>query len=122
MEAVENIDQYIASFPVEIQEKLTAMRETIQRAAPQAEEAIKYAMPTFVLHGNLVHFAAFKKHIGFYPASEAIREFREKLSAYEVSKGAIRFPLDEKLPLGLVASIVKFRVKMNKQKTKGKVK
>lgn len=122
MKAVENIDQYIASFPVEIQEKLATMRETIKRAAPQAEEAVKYAMPTFVLHGNLVHFAAYKKHIGFYPAPEAIREFREKLSAYEVSKGAIRFPLDEKLPLRLVASIVKFRVKMNKQKGKGKTK
>lgn len=122
MKAVENIDQYIATFPVEIQEKLTAMRETIQRAAPQAEEAIKYAMPTFVLHGNLVHFAAFKKHIGFYPAPEAIREFGEKLSMYEVSKGAIRFPLDEKLPLGLVATIVKFRVKMNKEKSKDKTK
>lgn len=120
MKAVENIDQYIASFPDEVQEKLMAMRETIQSAAPQAAEAIKYAMPTFVLNGNLVHFAAFKKHIGFYPTPEAIVEFQSKLKGYEVSKGAIRFPLNEKLPLKLVASIVKFRVKRNKQLVKAK--
>jgi uncharacterized protein YdhG (YjbR/CyaY superfamily) len=108
-----NIDEYIKGFPGPIQQLLEEMRETIRKAAPTAEEAIKYAMPTFVLNGNLVHFAAFKNHIGFYPAPSGIEAFKKELSAYEGSKGAIRFPLDKPLPLALVSKIVKYRVKNN---------
>ena len=118
--APKNIDEYIAGFPPEIQEKLEKIRATIRKAAPKAEEAISYMMPTFKLHGNLVHFAAFKNHIGFYPAPSGIEEFREELSAYEGSKGAIRFPLDKPLPLALIGKIVKFRVKKNLEKAAAK--
>lgn len=108
-----NIDEYIAGFPKDIQKLLEEMRAAIKKAAPEAEEAIKYAMPTFTLNGNLVHFAAFKNHIGFYPAPAGIEEFRKELSAYKGSKGAIQFPLDAPLPLALISRIVKFRVKKN---------
>jgi uncharacterized protein YdhG (YjbR/CyaY superfamily) len=111
-----NIDEYIEQFPKEIQKLLTEMRITIQKAAPKAEEAIKYAMPTFTLNGNLVHFAAFKNHIGFYPAPQGIEEFKNELSKYNGSKGAVQFPLDKPLPLTLVSKIVKFRVKKNLEK------
>ena len=117
-----NIDEYIAGFPKDIQKLLKEMRATIKKAAPEAEEAIKYAMPTFTLNGNLVHFAAFKNHIGFYPAPAGIEEFRKELSAYKGSKGAIQFPLDAPLPLALVSRIVKFRVKKNLEKAKLKKK
>src|SRR5689334_2717925 len=120
MNQAENIDQYIAGFQKEIRKMLNDMRATIQKAAPKAEEAIKYGMPTFVFHGNLVHFAAFKNHIGFYPAPQAIIEFNKELSSYHSSKGAIQFPLDKPLPLSLVAKIVKFRVAMNLEKAKSK--
>lgn len=113
---VENIDDYIAGFPVDIRKKLESIRATIRRAAPKAEEAIKYGMPTFVLEGNLVHFAAFKKHIGFYPAPQGLQEFRKELAAYEGTKGAVRFPLDKPLPLGVISKIVRFRMKMNREK------
>jgi uncharacterized protein YdhG (YjbR/CyaY superfamily) len=115
-----SIDEYIAGFPKDIQAKLQQMRATISKAAPKAEEAIKYAMPTFVLNGNLVHFAAFKNHIGFYPAPTGIEAFKKELAAYEGSKGAIRFPLDAPLPLSLVSRIVKFRVKKNLEMAKAK--
>lgn len=114
--AAKNIDEYIAGFPKEIQELLVQMRTTIKKAAPTAEETIKYAMPTFVLKGNLVHFAAFKNHIGLYPAPAGIEAFKKELSSYETSKGAIRFPLDRPLPLNLVSKIVKFRVKQTTKK------
>ena len=116
----ENIDEYIRGFPKEIQNLLKEMKSTIQKAAPDAEEAIKYAMPTFVLNGNLVHFAAYKNHIGFYPAPSGIEAFKKELSAYEGSKGAIRFPLDKPLPLSLITKIVKYRVKQNLEKAKAK--
>src|SRR6476660_6281366 len=99
----ENINDYIAEFPKEIQKKLKELRATIKKAAPKAEEKISYAMPTFALHGNLVHFAAFKNHIGFYPAPRAIAEFKKELAKYEGSKGAVQFPLDKPLPLLLVS-------------------
>jgi uncharacterized protein YdhG (YjbR/CyaY superfamily) len=117
-----NIDEYIAGFPKDIQHLLQEMRTTIKKAAPKAEEAIKYAMPTFTFHGNLVHFAAFKNHIGFYPAPSGIEEFKKELADYEGSKGAIRFPLDKKLPLPLIGRIVKFRVKRTLEKVKAKEK
>src|SRR4051812_20490774 len=118
----ETIEEYIASFPKDIQKLLKEMRTTIQKAAPKAEEAIKYAMPTFVLNGNLVHFAAFKNHIGFYPAPQGIEEFKKELSKYKGAKGSVQFPLDQPLPLSLVTKIVKFRVAMNTEKTKAKKK
>jgi uncharacterized protein YdhG (YjbR/CyaY superfamily) len=108
-----SIDAYIASFPDEIQALLKAMRATIRAAAPEAEEKISYQMPTFFLKGNLVHFAAFKYHIGFYPAPRGIDEFKEELSIYKGAKGSVQFPFDQPLPLDLVARIVRFRVAEN---------
>ena len=116
----ENVDEYIAGFPKNIRDMLEQMRATIRKAAPEAKEAIKYAMPTFVLEGNLVHFAAFKNHIGFYPAPMGIEAFKKELSVYKSSKGAIQFPLDAPLPLALISKIVQFRVKKNKEKAKAK--
>jgi len=111
--APKNIDEYIVGFPPEIQEKLEKIRATIRKAAPKAEEAISYMMPTFKLHGILVHFAAFKNHIGFYPAPGGIEAFKEELSVYEISKGTVRFPLDQRIPYALIGKIVKFRVAQN---------
>ncbi len=113
MLSVKNIDTYIKQFPAPVKEKLTTLRKLIHTLAPKAEEAIKYGMPTFVLHGNLIHFAAFKKHMGLYPAPSAIRAFKKELASYTTSKGAIQFPLDKPLPLALIKKIVKFRVKEN---------
>jgi len=108
-----SIDEYIAMFPKDIQDRLTQLRDTIRKAAPDAEEAISYAIPTFKLNGNLVHFAAFKSHIGFYPAPSGTEAFKKELSPYKAGKGSIQFPLNEPLPLSLVTKIVKFRVKDN---------
>jgi uncharacterized protein YdhG (YjbR/CyaY superfamily) len=107
------IDEYIRTFPKSIQDILQELRRTIRKAAPEAEEAISYQIPTFRLNGNLVHFAAFKNHIGFFPTSSGIRAFKKELSGYELSKGTVRFPMDKPLPLSLVSRIVKFRVKEN---------
>jgi uncharacterized protein YdhG (YjbR/CyaY superfamily) len=107
------IDEYIRTFPKSIQDILQELRRTIRKAAPEAEEAISYQIPTFKLNGNLVHFAAFKNHIGFFPTSSGIRAFKKELSGYELSKGTVRFPMDKPLPLSLVSRIVKFRVKEN---------
>jgi uncharacterized protein YdhG (YjbR/CyaY superfamily) len=115
MRTARDIDEYIAGFPSEVQEKLQRIRAAIRKAAPKAEEAIKYAMPTFTLNGNLVHFAAYRNHIGFYPAPRALQEFSEELSKYEGSKGAVRFPLDKPLPIGLIQRIVRYRVKQSKE-------
>jgi uncharacterized protein YdhG (YjbR/CyaY superfamily) len=115
-----NIDEYIAGFPKDIQKRLEEVRATIQKSAPDAEEAIKYAMPTFILNGNLVHFAAFKNHIGFYPAPTGIEAFKKELSIYKSAKGCVQFPLDKPLPLGLISKMVKFRVKKNLEKAKKK--
>lgn len=104
------IDAYIATFPNHIQERLTALRAAIRAAAPQAEETIRYQMPTFRLKGNLVHFAAHKNHIGFYPTPSGIAAFHDELSAYQGAKGSVQFPLDQPLPLDLVQRIVRFRV------------
>lgn len=113
-----NIDEYIAMFPKDIQDRLTQLRDTIHKAAPDAEEAISYAIPTFKLNGNLVHFAAFKNHIGFYPAPSGTEAFKKELSPYKAAKGSIQFPLNEPLPLTLITKIVKFRVKDNLSKGK----
>jgi len=117
---VATIEEYIAGFPKEIQEILERLRVTIRKAAPVAEETINYGIPTFTLNGNLVHFAAAKNHIGFYPAPSGIEAFKEELSVYEGAKGSVKFPLDKPLPLSLVSKIVKFRVKENVEKAKAK--
>jgi uncharacterized protein YdhG (YjbR/CyaY superfamily) len=111
--APKNIDEYIAGFPPEVQEILQKIRLTIRKAAPKAEEAIKYAIPTFTLNGNLVFFAAYKKHIGLYPAPRGNEAFKEELSAYGGGKGTVQFPLDKPIPYALIRRIVKFRVQEN---------
>lgn len=118
------IDEYIAGFPPDVQAILQKIRATIRKAAPQAEETIKYQIPTFVLNGNLVHFAAFKQHIGFYPTPTGTEKFHKELAAYKSSKGAVQFPLDKPIPYGLISKIVKFRVQENlaKAAAKGKKK
>ncbi len=107
------IDEYIAMFPEEIQVKLESVRATIRASAPDAEEKISYLMPTFYMKGNLVHFAALKNHIGFYPTPSGLEAFRDEVSKYEGTKGAVRFPKSEPLPLDLISKIVKFRVTEN---------
>lgn len=107
------VDQYIARFPPDVAARLSAMRATIREHAPDAVERISYRMPTWWQGGNLVHFAAFTHHIGFYPAPSGIASFAKELARYEGAKGSVRFPHDEPLPLALVARIVKFRVKEN---------
>ena len=108
-----SIDEYIATFPEEIQKILAELRAAIKASAPDAEEKISYQMPTFALKGNLVHFAAHKKHIGFYPSPSGIQAFKHELSIYEGAKGSVRFPIDKPLPLELISKIVKFRVTEN---------
>jgi uncharacterized protein YdhG (YjbR/CyaY superfamily) len=115
-EAFKTIDEYVASFPRNIQNILEELRQVIRDSAPNAEEAISFQMPTFKLNGNLVWFAAFKNHIGFYPKASAIEAFRKELTDYEVSKGTIRFPLEKPIPFDLVRKIVKYRVKQNLEK------
>lgn len=117
-----DIDEYIAGFPADIQELLQNIRRTIREAAPDAEEAIKYQIPTFVQNGNLVHFAAFKNHIGLYPAPRAIEEFKDELSVYEGAKGTVRFPLDQPIPYELIGRIVRFRVADSLEKAAAKKK
>lgn len=109
-------DEYIAGFPPDIQAILQKVRATIQSAAPDAKETISYQMPTFVLEGNLVHFAAFKSHIGLYPTPSGTERFRGELSAYEHGKGSIKFPLNKPIPYDLISRIVKFRVEENLQR------
>jgi uncharacterized protein YdhG (YjbR/CyaY superfamily) len=113
MKKYKDIDSYIASYPKDVQALLKKMRATIKKAAPKAEEKISYGIPTFTLHGNLVHFGGFAKHIGFFPASSGVSHFKKELKGYKTSKGTIQFPLEKPLPLGLVTKIVKFRVKEN---------
>ena len=113
-----SIDEYIATFPKDIQKILEELRATIKAAAPDSEEKISYQMPTFFMNGNLVHFAAFKKHIGFYPTPSGIEAFQKELSAYEGAKGSVQFPLDKPMPLKLITRIVKFRVAENLKKAK----
>jgi uncharacterized protein YdhG (YjbR/CyaY superfamily) len=117
-----SIDEYMVNFPEDVQAKLQALRTTIREAAPEAQEAISYGMPTFKLKGNLVHFAAFKNHIGFYPVPSGIAAFQEELSVYKQGKGSVQFPLDEPLPLELVRKIVQFRITENLEKAAAKAK
>lgn len=121
--APESIDAYIAGFPQEMQEILQGVREAIRKAAPDAEETIKYQIPTFFLNGNLVHFAAFKNHIGFYPTPSGMEKFKKELAAYVGAKGSVQFPLVKPVPLGLISKITKFRAeeaRTNAKSAKGK--
>jgi uncharacterized protein YdhG (YjbR/CyaY superfamily) len=113
------IDEYIGTFPPEVQKILQKMREVIHNATPHAQEKISYGIPTFFLEGNLVHFAGYKKHIGFYPEPSGIEAFSEQLSTYESAKGSVKFPLDKPMPWDLVSEIVAFRVKENLAKAAG---
>lgn len=110
------IDEYIGFFPGNIQNILEILRKVIGEAAPEAEETISYQIPTFKLNGNLVHFAAFKKHIGFYPEPSGIEKFKEELSDYELSKGTVKFPFNKPIPYDLIKKIVEFRVSENTNK------
>ncbi len=114
----ENTDEYIAGFPENIQRKLNDLRAAIRKAAPGAEESISYRMPAYKLNGVLVYFAAQKNHIGFYPTSSGVIAFKKELAGYKTSKGAVQFPLDKPIPLKLVSTIVKFRVKENSERIK----
>lgn len=109
----ETIDEYIAQFPVEIQEKLTTLHKFIKECAPEAKEKISWAMPTFDLYGNLIHFAAFKNHIGIYPGENGVAMFLDKLTEYKTTKGAIQIPSNQPLPLDLIKEIIMFRIKEN---------
>lgn len=114
------IDEYILLFPDDVQEKLQTLRQVIKEAAPDAIEKISWQMPTFYQHGNLVHFAAHKKHIGLYPGDSGIKAFEHMLTEYKSSKGAVQFPLDKVLPYDLVREIVLFRVNENKKLAENK--
>ena len=116
----DNIDEYIAAFPAEVQEILEKIRKMIRESAPEAQETIKYKMPTFTLHGNLVFFAAFKRHISFYPPVTGAVELRSEVSAYEGPKGSLKFPLDRPIPYELIRRIVKFRVQENMDRVEEK--
>ena len=116
----QDIDAYIAGFPEDVQAKLEKLRATIHQAAPGAQEKISYQMPTFFLEGNLVHFAAYKNHIGFYPTPSGIEQFKDALSVYKSAKGSVQFPLDQPIPYELVGEIVAFRVDENLAKAAAK--
>ena len=119
---IKNIDEYIAGFPPKVQKILERMRKTIMKAAPEAEEAIKYGIPTFTLNGNLVHFGGYSEHIGFYPDPRGIDELKKELAPYQSGKGTLKFPLDKPIPYDLITKVVKLRVEQNlkKAKIKGK--
>lgn len=114
------VDEYISQFPSDVQVKLQALRQIIRDSAPNAVEKISYKMPTYAEHGNLVHFAAYAKHIGFYPGSSGIEAFQEELSRYKGAKGSVQFPLDQPLPEELIRQIVQFRVQENVKKAREK--
>jgi len=117
-----NTDEYIAMFPENFQVILQKIRATIKKTAPAAEEVISYQMPTFKLNGMLVSYAAYKRHIGFYPTASPIRVFKKELAKYKTSKGAIQFPIGEPIPLPLIKDIVRFKVSENLERTKNKSK
>lgn len=118
-----NIDEYISSFPADVQAMLQKVRDTIRKLVPEGEEDIRYGIPTFRLNGkNLVHFAAFKQHIGFYPTPTGIESFKKELSKYKQGKGSVQFPLDEPMPLKLISEIVKFNVARNVEAARKKKK
>ena len=115
---VKTIDNYISKFPNEIQDILENIREVIRKEAPWAEETINYDIPTFVLNGNLVHFGAFKRHLGFYPTPSGITAFSKELAEYETAKGSVKFPFNKPIPYDLIGAIIKFRVREQNEKLK----
>ena len=117
-----SIDEYIGQFPPEIQEILENFRKVIKEAASEAKEKISYQMPTFYLHGNLVHFAAHANHIGFYPGASGIEAFQDRISEYKWAKGSVQFPLNKPVPYALISEIVKFRVAENIKQAEAKAK
>src|SRR5215203_5485288 len=118
--AAKTIDEYIGDYPKDVQQLLEQVRNTIKKAAPKAEEKINYGIPTFTLNGNLVHFGAYKNHIGFYATPTGHEAFKKELSSYRQGKGSVQFPIDQPLPLTLISKIVKFRVIENLEKKKAK--
>jgi uncharacterized protein YdhG (YjbR/CyaY superfamily) len=120
MEGATTIDGYIANFPKETQEHLKQIRDAVRKLVPDAKEDIKYGIPTFVLNGNLLHFAGFDHHIGFYPTPNGLASFKKELAPYKQGKGSVQFPLDKPMPMALITRIVKYRVKENLEKGKKK--
>ena len=120
--SIETIDEYISQFPADVQDILNTLRKVIREAAPETKEKISYQMPTFVFNGNLVHFAAYKNHIGFYPTPSGISAFKEELAEYKGAKGSVQFPIEKPLPYELISRIVKFRVDENIMKSENKSK
>lgn len=118
--APRTVDEYLAPFPSATRERLQLLRDFLRKAAPEAVEAIRYGIPTLIQQGNLVHFAGYAGHLGFYPGPSGIEAFRAELSAWPLSKGAIRFPLDGELPLDLIRRIVAFRIRENLAKTRAR--
>jgi uncharacterized protein YdhG (YjbR/CyaY superfamily) len=118
--AFSNVDEYIACFPIETQKILKQIRKSIMKVAPKAEEVISYQMPAYKQDGVLVYFAAYKNHIGFYPTASGIEAFKEDISVYKSSKGAVQFPIDEPMPLELIERIVRYRIEANELKSKKK--
>ncbi len=118
--APKDIDEYISGFPQEVQGILESLRSAIRQAAPEAAETISYQIPTFKMKGNLVHFAAYKNHIGFYPGASGIEAFQKELAGYPSAKGSVQFPLNEPLPLDLIAKIVAFRVREDQARAQSK--
>jgi uncharacterized protein YdhG (YjbR/CyaY superfamily) len=114
--SIQDIDSYIALYPPDVRKLLEQVRSTIRKAAPDAQEKIGYGIPTFTLHGNLVHFGGFKNHIGFYPGPDAIVAFKKELSVYNGAKGSIQFPIDKPMPLALITKMVKYRLAQNIEK------
>lgn len=122
MLTAKDIDSFIADFPKETQKLLQQVRETIQKAAPEAQETINYGIPTFKLNGNLVHFSGYKHHIGFYPGAAGIKAFEKEIAKYKNAKGSVQFPLDQPIPFDLITRITKFRVQQNIEKAEAKKK
>ena len=116
----ETVNEYMSALPESTRVKLEKLRQTIKKAAPQAEEVISYNMPAYKQEGMLVYYAAYKGHIGFYPTASPIKAFKEELADYSGSKGTVRFPLDKPIPSGLVSRIVKYKVKENLEKAHAK--
>ena len=115
------IDEYIKTFPEDVQNILKKLRVTIREAAPEAKEAMSYQIPTFRFNGNFVHFAAYKNHIGFYPAPPGIETLKKELSLYKGAKGSVQFPVDRRVPYDLVKKIVLFRVQENLKKKRERI-
>ena len=118
MKTYTTVDEYIASYPEHIQELLKHMREIIRETAPDATETISYGIPTFVYHGNLVHFAGYDSHIGFYPGSGPIADFQDQLKPYKTAKGTVQFPLDKPLPIDLIQAMTQSAIDRNLSKSK----